>query len=227
MTVATRSAPFDALVRRYREFKLIARDPVLLVGLLITGAFIVMFIVWPLARVIYQGFFVPDGQPDAGAFSLEYFQNYVNPTYSAQYWQIFWWTIEMGIGAAIGSTLLGFLFAYTMVRCNIPFKGIVHALTLVPTISPPFAIALATILLFGRSGLVTKGILNIDFKPGDNDIYGLDGLIFVQIITFFPVAYLILRALGRRQRHLRTRRLDLCPDHHVFPGRVSDFARSA
>jgi iron(III) transport system permease protein len=198
MTIAARSAPLDSLVRRYREFKLIARDPVLLVGLLITGAFMLAFIIWPLARVIWHGFFIGGGQPNEGAFSLEYFQNYVNPEYTAQYWQIFWWTIEMGVGAAIGSTLVGFLFAYTLVRCNIPLKGLVHALTLVPTISPPFAIALATILLFGRSGFITKEILHIQFKPGVNDIYGLDGLIFVQIITFFPVAYLILRSLLER-----------------------------
>lgn len=198
MTTLARSSPFDALVRRYREYKLIARDPVLLIGLLITGAFILTFIVWPLVRVIWQGFFVGAGKPNAGEFSLQYFQNYFDPTFTAQYTQIFWWTIIMGVGAAIGSTLVGFLFAYTMVRCNLPFKGLVHALTLVPTISPPFAIALATILLFGRSGLITKGILNIQFKPGVNDIYGLDGLIFVQIITFFPVAYLILRGLLER-----------------------------
>ncbi|MBM3127115.1 MAG: iron ABC transporter permease [Chloroflexi bacterium] len=200
MTTATlsRSSPLDSLVRRYREYRLIARDPVLLIGLLVTGAFLLTFIVWPLARVIWQGFFVGAGKPNEGAFSLQYFQYYIDPTFTAQYTQIFWWTITMGVGAAIGSTLLGFLFAYTMVRCNIPFKGVVHALTLVPTISPPFAIALATILLFGRSGLVTKGILNIQFKPGVNDIYGLDGLIFVQIITFFPVAYLIIRGLLER-----------------------------
>ncbi|MBI4789120.1 MAG: iron ABC transporter permease [Chloroflexi bacterium] len=194
----TAPAAGDALVRRYREFKLIARDPVLLVGLLITGAFMFAFIVFPLARVVYQGFIVPAGQPNEGQFSLEYFQNYVNPTFTLQYWQIFFWTIEMGLGAALGSTLLGFLFAYTMVRCNIPFKRIVHALALVPTISPPFAIAIATLLLFGRTGLITKDILGIQYKPGMNDVYGLDGLIFVQIITFFPVAYLILRSLLER-----------------------------
>jgi iron(III) transport system permease protein len=200
MTTATvtQSTPVQAFVRRYREFRLIAQDPVLLVGLLITGAFMFAFILWPLARVIYQGFFVAAGQPGEGQISLEYFQNYVNPQYTTQYWQIFWWTIQMGLGAAIGSTLVGFLFAYTMVRCNIPFKGVVHALTLVPTISPPFAIAIATILLFGRSGFITREVLHIEFKPGVNDIYGLDGLIFVQIITFFPVAYLIIRGLLER-----------------------------
>ncbi len=198
MAIAARTSPFDSLVRRYREFRLIARDPVLLVGLLITGAFMLAFIIYPLARVIWQGFFVGGGQPNEGQFSLEYFQNYVNPTYTLQYWQIFRWTIEMGVGAAMGSTLIGLLFAYTMVRCDIPFKRVVHALTLVPTISPPFAIALAAILLFGRSGLVTKELLHIQYKPGDTGVYGLGGIIFVQIITFFPVAYLIIRGLLER-----------------------------
>ncbi len=185
--------PADSLLRRYREFRLIARDPVLLGGLLVTSAFMLAFVVWPLARVIWQGFFTLEGQP-----SLIFFQRYFDAQYGRQYWQIFWWTIEMGVLTAIGSTALGFLFAYTVVRCNIPFKPLVHALTLLPTISPPFAIALATILLFGRSGFITKEILHIEFKAGVNDIYGLDGLVFVQIITFFSVAYLILRSLLER-----------------------------
>ena len=198
MTVATRSSPFNSLVRRYRELRLIAQDPVLLIGLIITGAFMLAFVIWPLARVIVQGFFIPEGKPDAGAFNLDQFARYVDPEFVVQYWQIFIWTIEMGVLTAIGSTALGFLFAYTVVRCNIPFKRVVHAITLLPTISPPFAIALAAILLFGRSGLVTKDVLHIQFKPGVNDIYGLDGLVFVQIITFFSVAYLIIRGLLER-----------------------------
>jgi iron(III) transport system permease protein len=195
MTLATasRSSPLDSLVRRYREFRLIAQDPVLLIGLLITGIFMFAFVLFPLARVIYQGFFTLEGQP-----SLKYFERYWDPQYTAQYWQIFSWTLQMGVYAAIGSTLLGFLFAYTMVRCNIPLKRFVHALTLVPTISPPFAIALSTILLFGRSGLITKELLHIQYKPGDTGVYGLGGIVFVQIITFFPVAYLIIRGLLER-----------------------------
>ena len=187
------SSPSNALVRRAREFRLIARDPVLLVGLLAAGAFIFAFIVYPLARVIAQGFFNQQGQ-----FSLNYFARYLEPAYARTYWDILSWTIQMGVFAAFGSTLLGFLFAYTVVRCDIPFKGLVHALTLLPTISPPFAIALSTILLFGRSGFVTRDILRMRFGPGINDIYGLDGIIFCQIITFFSIAYLILRGLLER-----------------------------
>ena len=104
----------------------------------------------------------------------------------------------MGLGAATGGTIVGFIFAYALVRCSMPFSRGVHVVTLLPTISPPFAIAIAAILLFGRNGLITRQILGIRFGPGGNDIYGLDGLIFVQIITFFPVAYLIIRAMLER-----------------------------
>ncbi|TAH49014.1 MAG: iron ABC transporter permease [Chloroflexota bacterium] len=187
------SSPRALLVRRVREFRLIARDPALFVGVLAAGAFILTFIVWPLVRVIVQGFFTPDGE-----FSLQYFARYFEPGYSRVYWEILGWTLEMGILTALGSTALGFLFAYTVVRCDIPFKGLVHALTLLPTISPPFAIALAAILLFGRAGLVTRDILHMQSGPGINDIYGLDGIIFCQIITFFAIAYLILRGLLER-----------------------------
>jgi iron(III) transport system permease protein len=104
----------------------------------------------------------------------------------------------MGLLTATGGTLLGFVFAYTMVRCSIPFKRLVHLLALVPTVSPPFAIALATILLFGRNGVVTRRLFGMTFPVGSNDIYGMDGLVFVQIITFFSVAYLITRAMLER-----------------------------
>ncbi len=102
-----------------------------------------------------------------------------------------WWT-----GA--GGTMLGFFFAYTLVRCEVPFKRGIHLLALVPTVSPPFAISLATILLFGRNGLITRRLFGMRFPAGANDIYGMDGLVFVQIITFFSVAYLIIRAMLER-----------------------------
>jgi iron(III) transport system permease protein len=107
-------------------------------------------------------------------------------------------TMIMGLLTAICGTLLGFIFAYAHVRCSPPGKTLIHWLALLPTVSPPFALALSMILLFGRSGLITKRVLGINYVPGMNDIYGLDGLVIVQTITFFSVAYLILRAMLER-----------------------------
>lgn len=190
----------QGLIRRLNEFKLIGQDHILAVGLLIVSIFVYLFIILPLIRVIGQGFFVPDygNAPDAGNFSLEYFLRYIDPVYRTHSWNVLRDTMVMGLLTAGLGTLFGFVFAYTVVRCNIPFPRLFHVITLLPTISPPFAIAVAAILLFGRNGMITRQILGIEFTPGVNDIYGLDGLVFVQVITFFSVPYLIIRAMLER-----------------------------
>ncbi len=180
--------------RRYQEIRLISRDPILAMGLILVAVFVFLFIAFPLIRVVWQGFF----ELDTGEFSLEYFGRYIDPVYRTYNWSVLRDTITMGLATATGGTVLGFIFAYTMIRCNVPGQRFWHVLTLLPTISPPFAIAIATILLFGRAGLVTKQVLGLRFVQGMNDIYGIDGLVFVQTITFFPVAYLIIRAMLER-----------------------------
>jgi iron(III) transport system permease protein len=185
------------LRRRYRELHLLAQDPVLLAGLLVVGAFMLTFVVWPLGRVIVQGCFTAEGQ-----FSLEQFRRYVDPRYTHYYSRIFYDTVRMGLLSASFGTALGLLFAYTTVHCRVPGKPLVHLLALLPTISPPFALALAAILLFGRNGLVTRRLLadgvGVDVYGLGFDLFGMTGLVFVQTITYFSVAYLILRGMLER-----------------------------
>ena len=104
----------------------------------------------------------------------------------------------MGLLTAISGTLVGFHFCL----CH---RALQHAWQegdplagTFPTVTPPFALALSMILLFGRNGLITKKFLGITFVLGMNDIYGLDGLVIVQTITFFSVSYLILKAMLER-----------------------------
>src|SRR5262245_4974889 len=186
-----------ALRRRYHELHLLAQDPVLLAGVLVVGAFMFTFVVWPLGRVMVQGCFTAEGQ-----FSLEQFQRYVDPRYTLYYRRIFYDTVRMGLLSASFGTAVGLLFAYATVHCRIPGKLLVHLLALLPTISPPFAIALAAILLFGRNGLVTRRLLadgmGVDVYGLGFDLFGMTGLVFVQTITYFSVAYLILRGMLER-----------------------------
>ncbi len=183
----------SGFLRRYREFALIARDPVLFMSLLFCGIILLVFVFFPLYRAIISGFF-----DKTGAFDLTYFGRYFDSYYGPAMRQVFRDTLVMGLLTATGGTILGFIFAFAVVRCRIPGRNIVHWLAMVPTVSPPFAIALSTILLFGRNGVITRRLLGITFQRGMNDIYGMDGLVFVQIITFFSVAYLILRAMLER-----------------------------
>jgi iron(III) transport system permease protein len=56
--------------------------------------------------------------------------------------------------------------------------------------------------LFGRNGLVTRRLLadgiGVDVYGLGFDLFGMTGLVFVQTITYFSVAYLILRGMLER-----------------------------
>jgi iron(III) transport system permease protein len=187
------------LRRRYGEFSLIARDPVLMMSLLFCGLFLFIFVVFPLFRGTANGFLdAEQSGPWYTRISLEYFGRFFDSYFGPYQRLVFRNTMVAGLVSATGGTILGFFFAYTMVRCGVPGKRLIHLLALVPTVSPPFAVALSVILLFGRNGLVSHKLLGMSFGPGINDIYGLDGLIVVQVITFFSVAYLIIRAMLER-----------------------------
>ncbi|MCJ7696582.1 MAG: iron ABC transporter permease [Anaerolineaceae bacterium] len=181
------------IIRRIRELSLIGRDPVLFMSLLMSGIFIFVFVIFPLFRSVSGGFISKEGTWDVTYFA-RYFDNYYGPNLRKAFLD----TMLMGLMTATSGTLVGFVFAYAVVRCNIPGKKFVHWLALLPTVSPPFALALSMIALFGRNGLITNKVFGIQFVKGMNDIYGLDGLVIVQTITFFSVAYLILKAMLER-----------------------------
>ena len=65
-----------------------------------------------------------------------YFDDYFGPSLRRSFTD----TMQMGLLTATAGTLVGFIFAYAIVRCRIPGKRFVHWLALLPTVSPPFAL---------------------------------------------------------------------------------------
>ena len=103
-------------------------------------------------------------------------------------------TLLLGALTGFGSMLIGLLFAYVDVYVHIRSrvtKKLFDVVSLLPVVSPPFVLSLSMMLLFGRSGLITRKLLGIY----DADIYGLWGITIVQTLTFFPVVYLMLKGL--------------------------------
>ena len=70
-------------------------------------------------------------------------------------------TLKLGLTVGTLGTLLGFFLAYTQTRIEFKGKRILHVINLIPIISPPFALATAVIVLFGRSGLITRDLLGL------------------------------------------------------------------
>ena len=87
--------------------------------------------------------------------------------------------------------IVGFLFAYCSSHLAIKGKKLFNLMALLPMVSPPFSVALSIIMLFGSRGLVTYSLLGWS----NTNIYGLKGLIFVQTISYFPIAFLLLAGM--------------------------------
>ena len=92
------------------------------------------------------------------------------------------------------NAFFGLLFAYVdcyvKVRSRV-VKKMFDVVSTLPVVSPPFVLSLSMILLFGRGGLITRTLLKIY----DSNVYGLSGIAIVQILTFFPVCYMMLKGL--------------------------------
>jgi len=84
------------------------------------------------------------------------------------------------------SVITGYIFAYAVVKGNIPFKKIFSFIPVLHLITPPFVSGLSFILLFGKQGLITNSLLHMN-----TSLYGLKGIVIAQVLCFFPIAYLI------------------------------------
>lgn len=106
----------------------------------------------------------------------------------------FYNTLLLGMITGLGSVVIGLLFAYVDCYVHVhakPVKKMFDVVSMLPVVSPPFVLSLSMILLFGRGGLITRQLLGIY----DSDVYGLGGIAIVQILTFFPVCYMMLKGL--------------------------------
>lgn len=84
------------------------------------------------------------------------------------------------------SVLIGFIYAYAVVKGCIPFKKFFSVIPYIHLVTPPFVGGLSFILLLGRQGFITKTIFKTDVS-----LYGFPALLIAQSLCFFPIAYLI------------------------------------
>lgn len=100
-------------------------------------------------------------------------------------------TLVLGTLCGVLSTIIGFLFAYCASYVEMKGKKVFNLIAMLPIVSPPFAVALSIILLFGSRGLITYTILGLR----DVNIYGFRGILFAQTLSYFPISYLLLNGV--------------------------------
>ena len=174
------------LKHELRDMKKIWRDPILLTTIIFLIISLSIFILYPLYSVLKVSFI------DAGKeFS---FASYNQVLKDLDFRATFWNTIKLGVTVGVLSTIIGFIFAYADAYIKSHFKKLFKLVSILPIISPPFVLALSAIMLFGQFGIITRQLLGMN----DANIYGFKGIVMVQTMTFFPIAYLLLIGLLKK-----------------------------
>ncbi|HBY56882.1 MAG TPA: ABC transporter permease [Candidatus Atribacteria bacterium] len=162
------------------QLTLIWKEPILFIFILLIFYFLITFVVFPIFQVVKNSMYI-NGSWD--------FSNYI-AIFSKRYFvQPLINSIVLGIYTATIGTIAGFFFAYALTRTPLPFKNFFRLTITFPIISPPFVVALAAILLFGRAGSLTPWLKSL---IGNYSIYGLGGLVLVETIAYSPTAFLVL-----------------------------------
>ncbi|MDR1851036.1 MAG: iron ABC transporter permease [Propionibacteriaceae bacterium] len=175
-------------MKQGNNLAMLIRQPVLLVTILLVFAVLFIFVVLPMITVFQLSF-----TTEEGGFSIQPLIDILTsdkggyPSYRATFWN----SMLLGVIVAICATAVGYLFAFATTRTEMRGKRFFDLVATLPIISPPFVLSLSIIFLFGKQGMITNGMFGID----DFEVKGLGGLVLVQSLSFFPVAYLTLRGI--------------------------------
>lgn len=158
-------------VIRWGEVRRQTADPGLLLTFVGAGAILLLFVLYPAFRVlVYPSLSDYLGIPQ----SLRWMLAARN-------------SLLMMVISTLSATMVGLCFAFTTTRPDMPGRRFFRIAAMLPLFAPPFMVAFAYILMFGRQGLITRTVLGMDAN-----IFGWHGLWLVQTIAFFPLAMLII-----------------------------------
>lgn len=150
------------------------------------AGFLALFLVLPVAMVIIVAF----QDPGTGAFTLVNFSDFLrNELFIRSFVNSFY----VSAMSVVWATVFALPLAYFTTRFEFRGAAIIQTLGIIPLIMPPFAGAIAMQLFFGRNGSINLLLgdwfdINIPFMEG------LNGVIFVQSVHYFPFILINLTA---------------------------------
>ncbi|GMV45977.1 MAG: iron ABC transporter permease [Pseudomonadota bacterium] len=163
------------------------RPGVWLAGALVLG-FLLLFLVLPLAQVFVTAFVEADGSFTFGHFGAFFGQGLMR--------EAFFNSLYVALMATVWASLLAVPLAYLTVRFEFRGALLIQTLGVLPLVMPPFVGAVALQLIFGRNGSVNL-LLGEAFGASLPLMEGLEGVVFVEAIHYFPFILLNLTAALR------------------------------
>jgi iron(III) transport system permease protein len=177
--IASRGIPRASLAARY------GASPAQAAALALVALFLLAFLIVPIVKVIAVAFTGPDG-----GVSLVHFGDFFA---TALLREAFWNSIYVAAMTVIVASLIAVPLATILARFRFRGAALIHTLGVVPLVMPPFVGAVAMQLIYGRNGAINLLLMDwfgfrIPFMEG------LNGVIFVEALHYFPFILLNLSA---------------------------------
>jgi iron(III) transport system permease protein len=154
------------------------------------GALLSWLVLVPLALVLVSSF-KPTGFPSDKGWTTG---NYSDVYLSAEFWELVGNTVQFAIGSTLMALTLGTVIAWLVERSDLPMKGLVRALVILPMATPPVLMAIGWVMLLSpRTGALNdlaQFLFGLEEAPVN--IYSMSGMIFVEGLALVPSTFLIL-----------------------------------
>jgi len=154
------------------------RAPVL-IGTLLVGGPLLVFVLWPLSAILLRSFSTPAGPG---------LDNYASVLGTARFMRILTNSLDVTLISTLIAVVLAYGFAFGVQRTRMPGKAVFRLVVLMPLFAPSLVQAQGLVLLFGRNGLINR-----TFDAGIQ-IYGYWGIVLAMVLYVLPYAFLILSA---------------------------------
>ncbi|MFN7165812.1 MAG: ABC transporter permease [Pannonibacter sp.] len=148
--------------------------------------FLALFLILPAGTVIYTAF------KDSASGSLT-LVNFYDFFLTDLFRRSFWNSVYVSGMSVVWATVIALPLAVLTTRFDFRGSMVIQTLGFIPLIMPPFVGAVAMQLLFGRNGTVNL-LLNDYFGFRIPFMDGLNGVIFVQSLHYFPFILINLSA---------------------------------
>lgn len=152
----------------------------------VIGIFLLFVLVLPVAKVVFVAF----QEPSTGAFTLNNFVDFFNASLFRESFINSFYVSAMSV---VFATLIALPLAYFTTRFNFAGSTLIQTLGMIPLIMPPFVGAVAMQLFFGSNGSINL-LLDEYFGFTIPFMEGLNGVILVQSVHFFPFILINLSA---------------------------------
>ncbi|MBZ5758438.1 MULTISPECIES: ABC transporter permease [Rhizobium] len=109
-------------------------------------------------------------------------------------WQSTWYTVETAVIGTVISVAIGCLFAFLLSLTDLPGKGILSFLFVLPMMIPPQVTALAWVQMSGPSSPLLKALHIAPPLGSPQPLYSIGGIALLYGVQHAPLVYLALRA---------------------------------